>query len=287
MADSGSSFALICIFISLIIANIVKSVRKKRFFYNSYLTYTLIFFLSFSIARFLSFNAGLWVLAVLSFTALREYFSLIDIRLQDRLGILGAYLSIPFMYYFIQIDWYGMFIISIPVYSFLAIPLLVSLGGKETQGTVFSIGSIDFGLFLCVFCLGHLGYLMRFAIWKPVFLIINVAICDIIIYLIMNRIRGKLTGFLARYFIPLPFTVLTSVLLSPWTGIPPFHSIILGAMIPILVIIGHHTANYIKADLGVSDDVLFPGRGQILDNMKSLFYTAPVVFHYIRYFLDE
>jgi len=287
MADSGSSFALICILISLIIANIVKSVRKKRFFYNSYLTYTLIFFLSFSIARFLSFNAGLWVLAVLSFTALREYFSLIDIRLQDRLGILGAYLSIPFLYYLIQIDWYGMFIISIPVYSFLAIPLLVSLGGKETEGTVFSIGAIDLGLFLCVFCLGHIGYLMLFAIWMPVFLIINAAICDTIICLIKDRIRSKYYGFFARYFIPLPFTVMISVLISPWTDIPPFHSIVLGAMIPLLVIIGHHTADYIKADLGVSDDVLFPGRGQILDNMKSLFYTAPVVFHYIRYFLDE
>ena len=64
---------------------------------------------------------------------------------------------------FIQIDWYGMFIISIPVYAFLVIPFLIALGGKQTEGTVFSIGAIDFGLFLLVYCIGHIGYLAFFS----------------------------------------------------------------------------------------------------------------------------
>ena len=284
MFNSVSSIILLSILACLVILNIIKIARGKKFFNNSYLSYTLVFFLSINAAEFLSFKIGLIVLGLLSFTALREYFSLIDIRLQDRLGILGAYLSIPFMFYFISRGWYGMFIISIPVYSFLTIPLLVVLGGKEKEGTVFSIGAIDLGLFLYVFCIGHIGYLLHFATWKPVLLILNVAICDMISVFLKDKIRNKSVDILFRFLIPLPFTIALSWYISSWTGIPVKHSVILGAMIPVLVIFGHHTAEYIKADLHVSDDVLFPGRGQILDSLKSFFYSAPVVFHYIRFF---
>ena len=48
---------------------------------------------------------------------------------------------------------------------------------------------------------------------------------------------------------------------------------------------GHHTGDYIKADVGVEAESLGPGRGQVLDSTKSYLFAAPVVFHYIRYFL--
>jgi len=285
MSNSGSAVTLIGIFAGLLLINIARAVSRKHFPFDSYAKYTCLFFLSFTICELISFSVGIWILALVSFWALREYFSLIDIRLQDRLGILGAYMSIPFMFYFILIDWYGMFIISIPVYGFLAIPLLVTLGGKETEGTVFSIGAIDFGLFLFVFCMGHIGYLLFFAPWKAALLIINVAVCDVTTHIVRSRIKSTWPNILFRYLAPLPLTIVITLLLSGWTGIPPTHSLMLGLLIPILVIMGHHTGDYVKADLGVQEDSLFPGRGQILDNLKSLFFTAPVVFHYIRYFL--
>ncbi|GAG82783.1 unnamed protein product, partial [marine sediment metagenome] len=49
------------------------------------------------------------------------------------------------MIYLIQIDWYGMFIISIPVYAYLVTAFLATVGGDEREGTVFSIGMINFG----------------------------------------------------------------------------------------------------------------------------------------------
>lgn len=285
MPYSSSTLTLIGLFVGLSLVVLARVVIKWRFSFASYLTYTWVFLLSIAIAELFSFAYGLWILAIVSFLALREYLSLVDIRLQDRLGVLGAYLSVPFLYYFIHIDWYGMFIISIPVYSFLAVPFLVTLGGKETEGTVFSIGAIDFGLFLFVYCLGHIGYLLSYSVWMPVMLILNVAVCDLIAQVIDNRTSSTPAGIFGRLLIPLPLTIGLARLLSAWTGIPPGHSMVLGAMIPPLVAMGRHTGNYVKADLGVSDDALFPGRGQILDNLKSFFFTAPVVFHYIRYFL--
>jgi phosphatidate cytidylyltransferase len=285
MTYSAYTISIVIIFGALSIVRIVTAMTRKRFLFDSYLGYSWLFFLSFAVSELVSFSIGVWILALISFWAIREYFSLINIRLQDRIAILGAYLSIPFIYYFIQIGWYGMFIVSIPVYVFLAIPFLVALGGRETEGTVFSIGAIDFGLFLFVFCIGHIGYLLYFSSWMAALLIINVLICDIANCLARQKIRTAWARLVVSYFLPALFTVAVSLALSGWTGIPPWHSTILALMIPILVLMGHHTGNYVKADLGIEEDLLVPGRGQILDNLQSLFYTAPVVFHYIRYFL--
>ena len=46
------------------------------------------------------------------------------------------------------------------------------------------------------------------------------------------------------------------------------------------------TYNRLLAHLGVAEETVGPGHGQILDNLKSLLLVAPIVFHYIRYFLD-
>ncbi|MBA7560535.1 hypothetical protein ES708_02161 [subsurface metagenome] len=219
---------LLIIFAVLSLVNTIRSVTGKHFFFDTYLYRTWLFFFFFIIIEFISFSLGIWILALICFTALREYLSLIDIRLQDRLGILGAYLSIPFMIYYIQSGWYNMFIITVPVYSFLAIPLLITLGGKETQGTVFSVGAIDLGLFLFVYCFGHIGYLARYTVWMAVMLIILVAVCDAVACVVGHRIIDTRKNLIARYFLPLPITITLSILMTPLTGITSLHAAILG-----------------------------------------------------------
>lgn len=252
---------------------------------EAYTRYLWVCFLVFTVAEVASFQIAIWILAGACFAGLREYFSLIDIRLQDRWGILGAYLAIPFMIVFIQIDWYGMFIISVPVYAFLLVPFLITLGGKETEGTVFSIGAIDFGLFLLVYCLGHIGYLTLFSTWMAIALILNVAVCDVIAYLLGSRGWPFWTGSFTKYAASIPFTVVLMAALSGWSGIPWNHSLVLGILIPVLVAVGRHTMVYIESDLRIAVDHLVPGRGRIIDSFTSALFAAPVVFHYIRYFL--
>ncbi len=278
------SMLLLCIFGIISVLYVVRTVLRGHHPLDAYLYRIWLLFLFIAIAHFVSFSVGIWILALICFSALREYFSLIDIRLQDRLGILGGYLSIPFMFYYIHTGWYNMFIIAIPVYTFLAIPLLVTLGGKETRGTVFSVGSIVLGLLLFVYCLGHIGYLARYSIWMTVMLVLCVAVCDVIAHLVHHKIHRPSLNLLARYMLPIPVTVPIALLLSCLTEISRFHAVILGLLIPLLVIMGHHTIDYVKADLGVTDEALLPGRGQILDTMKSLFYASPIVFHYFNYF---
>lgn len=285
MPLTASTIVLLGLFSGLLLFSLGSALVGKRFPFSSYLHLTVYFLLAFTAAEVLSFTLGVWLLSLLCFWSLREYFSLADLRLQDRLAMLGAYLSIPFMISFIQVDWYGMFIVSIPVYASLAIFLLVSLGGRQTRGTLFSVGVIIFGLFLFVYCLGHIGYLMCFSVWMAVALILGVAFCDGARWAAQRMTNRVFTDLVARFLLPIPLLAGLLILSSPWTGVPLTHNLILSGVIPFLVILGQHTIGYVEADLGVERDVVDPGEGKILDNLSSLFFTAPIVFHYIWYYL--
>jgi phosphatidate cytidylyltransferase len=250
-----------------------------------YLPYLWLFFLAFTLADLVTVKIWIWALAVLSFLALREYFTLVDLRIQDRWGILAAYLAIPFMFYYLHSDWYGMFIISVPVWAFLAVPFAVALGGKA-EGAVFSVGVIELGLFLLVYCIGHVGYLTFYSTWMAIFLVSGVAICDLLAFVLKSRDKPPLQGGLLQVLIPGPLIAILGFALVPWSGIPVTHSVILGFLIPALVAIGSFTMDCLEADMGIDRNRLSAGRGAVLNSLKSYLYTAPVVFHYLRFFLD-
>jgi phosphatidate cytidylyltransferase len=275
--------AVVLLFLGLSLILVLQWATGRGRRIATYLQYLWGFLLVFSLAELVSFTLAVWILAGLCFLALREFFSLITLRFEDRWAMLGAYLSIPFMSYFIQIDWYGMFIISIPVYAFLVVPVLVALGGRRAEGTVFSIGVIDFGLFLFVYCTGHIGYLAQYSSWKAILLVLNVAASDMIAGAVAAR-RGAIPGALA-YPVAAAVTLPLTLVLSPWTGIPLPHSAALGLLIPALVWVARWTLAPIEADLRIDRSRLLPGRGEILNSLKSFLFAAPLVFHYVRYFL--
>ncbi len=252
-----------------------------------WLRYLWTFLVVLNVAAWWSFVVALWLLALFSFRTLREFFSLVDIRLEDRWGILGAYLSIPFMTYLIQIDWYGFFIVSIPVYAFIIVPFLVVLGGREAKGTVFSIGTIDFGLFLFVYCMGHIAYLLRFRVSWAALLLGSVALAEAVETIIHGR-RGMTVRSAATFLaIAIPLTVVLAFALSGYTQFPIGHVIGIGVLIPVLVLAGNYTVTAVERDLGVAPDALAPGRGQVIHGTRAFLFAAPIVFHYIRYFFEE
>jgi len=287
MSFSAPQIALLGLLIGLSGALLSQAVTQGRLAVPAYVRYLCVLFMAFSVSEWVSFTGAVWILAVLSFLALREYLSLIDIRLQDRWGILGAYLSIPFMFYLIQVHWYGMFIISIPVYTFLVIPLLIAAGGHDTKGTVFSIGAIDFGLFLFVYCLGHIAFLALFSTWMASFLVAGVALSDLIHRSRSLSRHSGLRGTIVRYMASAPVTVALAACMSGWMTLPFGHSVALGLLVPALVLAGNFAISSIEFDLGIDKDRLIPGTGQIIHAVKSFLFTAPVVFHYIRYFWEE
>ena len=113
----------------------------------------------FTLALILSRKISLAFFAFLSFLALKEYLSLIPTRRADRRVLLWAYLAIPLQYWWIAIGWYGMFIIFIPVYMFLLLPLQMVLVG-DTRGFLKAVGTLHWGLMMTVFAISHVACLL-------------------------------------------------------------------------------------------------------------------------------
>jgi phosphatidate cytidylyltransferase len=248
-----------------------------RFRPPDYVGYFLAILFVCVVADLYSFTPAVWLMAIISYRALREYFSLIDLRIEDRWGILGAYLSIPFMIYLIQIDWYGFFIVSIPVYAFIVIPFLVTLGDSEGRGSLLSVGAIDFGLFFFVYCLGHLAYLAYYSTWLVLLLLLLVAMCGAV-----DRATSRWPS-IAGYLISCALAMAAAWALRPWTLIQPIPSLFVGALIPTLVRMGNYTIGVLSRDMGISAADREPGSGQVLDSLKSVLFAAPILFHFLRW----
>ena len=236
------------------------------------------FFLAMTLADWVSFSLALWLLALMSFCALREYLSLVDIRLEDRWGILVSYLSIPFMFYLIHIEWYGFFIIAIPVYAFLLMPFFVALGGRS-KGIVFSVGVLDFGLFFFVFCVGHIGYLLFYSARITLLMIVAVSAAA---WIHKHLKRGSPN---MRLLLQMAAVCPLYIGMASWTAIPLIHSAMLGVLIPVSVCMGRYTLHAVEQDLGIRADRLQRGRGRTMNGLKSYLFTAPIIFHYLRWFL--
>lgn len=245
--------------------------------------------------------AALLLFAFISYLALKEYFSIIPTRRVDRRVLFWAYLAIPLQYWWIYSGWYGMFIIFIPIYMFLIIPMrLVSL--QETKGFLRSVGTIQWGLMVNVFCLSHAALL--FALppeGNP-----GVGGTGLVLYLIflteMNDIAQFLWGkaFGSRKVIPevspnktwggLIGGIVSSMLLSYFiapalTPLTVGASLLVGAGLGFFGFLGDVTVSALKRDLGIKDSgSMLPGHGGILDRIDSLLFTAPLFFHYIHHY---
>jgi predicted CDP-diglyceride synthetase/phosphatidate cytidylyltransferase len=119
-----------------------------------------------------------------------------------------------------------------------------------------------------------------------VFLVGSVAICDLCFFLLRLRTRSGFRSVALQTFVPWPVLVALGYAIRPLTGIPLHHAVVLGFLIPSLVAIGAFTIDHLEEDLGIDRSRLAPGRGEVLNSLKSFLYSAPIVFHYLRYFSD-
>ena len=114
---------------------------------------------AFTLAMLLNRTVAIVFLGFISYLALKEYLSLIPTRRIDRGVLLFAYLAIPIQFYWAAIDWYGMFVVFIPVWMFLFFPALMALRG-ETQGFLRAVGTLSWGLMMTVYTLSHMAMLL-------------------------------------------------------------------------------------------------------------------------------
>lgn len=104
----------------------------------------------FSLAMLSPKEVALAFWGFLSFLSLKEYLTLTPTRRSDSIPLLWMYVAIPLQYIWVGMSWYGMFIIFIPVYVFLFLPVRMVLVGDTrsffTLGIHSAVGDDDNGL---------------------------------------------------------------------------------------------------------------------------------------------
>ncbi|VUS54682.1 phosphatidate cytidylyltransferase [Klebsiella spallanzanii] len=237
--------------------------------------------------------------ALVSALALKEFLTLVPARHADRMPVLWMFVAIPINYGLIGINWYGLFIIFIPVYAFLFLPARMVLVG-ETQGFLHSAAQLHWGLMTTVFAISHVACLLilpadgqQTGALLVLFLVGLTEFNDVAQYLwgkslghikvtpkvSPNKTLAGLLGGIAS-------TTLAALLLGPlMTPLGWAMSLLAGLLIGITGFCGDVVMSAVKRDIGVKDSgTLLPGHGGILDRLDSLIFTAPVFFHFIRYF---
>lgn len=247
----------------------------------------------------LSLKTAIIFFAFLSYLALKEFLSIIPIRHVDRRAIFWVYLSIPLQYYWVSIEWYGMFIIFVPIFLFLFIPIRLVIIG-ETDGFINSASVIHWAAMLTVFSISHIAYLLTLPVQNelvgnigPVlFLLFMTQFNDVSQYVFgksfgKNKIIPKVSpnktweGFIGGV---ITVTLLSGFIAPYLTSLDMFYGFMAGFIISISGFFGDVVISSLKRDIKIKDTgTLIPGHGGILDRLDSLLYTAPMFFHFLYY----
>lgn len=305
----NSSYMALLLVMALIIATVIAVVKKRKYperDYEELILRTQSWWWMIGLvlaALYMGQKTATIFFAFISFLALKEFYSIAQLRTIDRSLVFWAYLAIPVQYYFAYIQWYGMFIIFIPVYMFLFLPMRSTLIG-ETKGYIKANATIQWSLMLAVFTLSHIAYLInldRFDeqsnfIGLILFLLFITQSNDVSQY-VFGKLFGKhkiipkvspnktWEGFLGG----LLMTTLLATLLAPFLTILSWQQgILVGALMACVGFIGDVVLSSVKRDLGIKDTgSMIPGHGGILDRMDSLMYTTPIFFHYFYYITKD
>lgn len=244
-------------------------------------------------------NISIVFFGLLSFVALKEFFSIVPTRQADRRVLWWAYAAIPAQYYWVATEWYGMFLIFIPIYVFLFLPMRAVFIG-ETKGFIRSLGTIHWAVMLSVLCLSHIAYLLKLpvineeagALGLVLFLIFITQFNDVCQYVwgktlgkhkIIPKVSPKKTweGFIGGV---LTVTLVSGFLAPYLTPLSMLEGFVAGTLIAISGFVGDVVISSVKRDLAIKDSgTLIPGHGGLLDRVDSLIYTAPLFFHFLYY----
>ena len=238
-----------------------------------------------------------------SFWALREFVTLTPTRAADHRALFWVFFVItPLQYYLISIPWYNLYVILIPVYAFLFIPMRMSLTG-DCENFLERAARTQWGLMICVYCISYAPALMTLHLVHAnhraggrllLFFLLVVQLSDVFQY-IWGKLYGKhpiapnvspnktWEGFIGGVG---SATLLGAAL---WWATPfnPWQAAGMSLVITLLGFAGGLTMSAIKRDRGVKDyGTLIQGHGGVLDRVDSICFAAPVFFHLTRYFFS-
>ena len=237
--------------------------------------------------------------AFVSFTALREFLTIAPTRRGDHQALVMAFFVVlPFQYFLVSVDWYGMYSVFIPAYAFLFLPILSAVK-SDTRNFMERTGTIQWALMITVFCISHVPALLSLDIpgyddrnvFLIVFLVLIVQSGDILHH-VCSRYCGRhqiapqvspnktVEGFIGG----IAAAVALGMLLSWMTPFSVTEAALVSLATTLMGFFGGLVLSAMKRDRGIKDwGTTVEGGSGILDRVASVCFAAPVYFHIVRH----
>ncbi|MBI5259067.1 MAG: phosphatidate cytidylyltransferase [Burkholderiales bacterium] len=256
-------------------------------------------------AAWVSGAAGATLLfGVISFLALREYITLLKTRPGDHRSLLLAFFAVlPIQFVLVGSRSFDLFSVFIPVYVFLAIPVVSALAG-DPERFLERNAKIQWGIMVCVYGLSHAPALLLLDFPQAqgrgaflLFFLVMVSACAQIAQEVASRrLRHlPLARQIDRLFSYRGFALgvlIAGVIGAALYWITPFKAPQALAMALIAAAsgtLGEFVMRTLKKDAGIShwgNAVAVTGAVGLLDRVAPLCFAAPVFFHSVRWYFQ-
>jgi phosphatidate cytidylyltransferase len=246
---------------------------------------------------------GLFALyTLLSALALRELLTLTPTHRADHGALVFAFFFVvPLQYAFAAMGWYVMFLIFVPVYAFVAIPVLLALRGEPARFLDRS-AKIQWGVLVAVYFVSYVPMLQYVPIAGfpsgsgrlTFFLALVAQLSDVFQYVFgklfgkhkvsptispQKTVEGLLGGGLSA--------VLVGTALYSVTPFGPGGACLLSLVIVATGFLGGLVMSAVKRSLGAKDwGAAIEGHGGVFDRLDSIAFAAPIMFHLVVFFAD-
>ena len=240
--------------------------------------------------------------AWVAFFALREFITLSPTKRGDHRSLVMAFfLILPIQFYLVGSEHFELVTVFIPVYVFLAIPVVSALA-NDPQRFLERNAKLQWGIMVCVYGMSHVpallllnfkGYEGRGA-FLVFFLVFVVQGGMLIQHLLSRRLqRRPVAPAVSESFNWLSWGVgmfcsgLIGTILSGITPFKPAQGFAMALIAFAAGSLGHFVMKALKRDRGVKHwgghISATTGASGLLDRVDGLCFAAPVFFHSVRY----
>ena len=240
----------------------------------------------------------------LSFLALREFITLMHTRRSDHRSLIAAFfIVLPLQYVLVANRSFNLFSVFIPVYVFLAIPVISALAG-DPQRFLERNAKIQWGIMVCVFGLSHAPALLLLdfprqpgrGAFLVFFLVITTGVAQIVQEAGSRWARRRpVARAISRsfsyraWFIGTLAGAVAGAALYWITPFKPWQAFAMAAIAGAAGTLGELVMKALKKDVGVQywgNQAAVTGAVGLLDRIAPLAFAAPVFFHAVRWYFQ-
>ncbi|CAN7384299.1 phosphatidate cytidylyltransferase [Acidovorax sp. Leaf78] len=241
--------------------------------------------------------------AIVAFFALREFITLSPTRRGDhRSLVLAFFVVLPLQFWIVGSKHFDLFTVFIPVYVFLAIPVVSALA-NDPQRFLERNAKLQWGIMVCVYGMSHVPalLLLDFPGYKDkgaflvFFLVFVVQTCMVVQHLLGRRFPHRPVApqvsqsfQWASWLAGVAVGGLMGGLLTFITPFKPGQALGMALLACVAGSLGHLVMKALKRDRGITSwgmqGMSVTGAGGLLDRVDALCFAAPVFFHSVRWY---